>query len=70
MFMGLSQAAGLLLGCFPLQEVVVLTDRAAIYDYWDSPTYHIGAGYDCYQSFCWEVVGARPHTTLREIGRS
>ena len=30
MFMGLSQAAGLLRGCFPLQEVGVLTDRAAI----------------------------------------
>lgn len=30
MFMGLLQAAGLLRGCFPLQEVGVLTDRAAI----------------------------------------
>jgi hypothetical protein len=29
-FMGLLQAAGLLRGCFPLQEVAVLTDGAAI----------------------------------------
>ena len=68
-FMGLLQAARLLRGRFRLQEVGGLTEPR-FYDDWIPRPVTDKAGHERYQSFCWEVVAAPPHTILREIGRS